>query len=72
MEIKKVKTITVDLGIFDYLAKEGDYISITEWENGEGWDIAFNDKMIHLSMGELDAINYLTKKLEYEGKHMNK
>lgn len=69
MEIKKVKSVIEDLNTFDYLAKDGDYISVTEWQNGEGWDITFADKMMHLSMGELDAINYLVKKLEYEGKH---
>lgn len=68
IEVKRVKTITTDLNTFDYLAKEGDYVSITEWENGEGWDVAFNDRMIHLSSGELEAINYLTKKMDYEDK----
>jgi hypothetical protein len=64
--IKKVKSITTNLHTFDYLAKEDDYVFITEWENGEGWDVSFNDRMIHLSIGELEAINFLTKKMDYE------
>lgn len=66
MDIQKVKNVIDDLNTYDYLAKKGDYISITEWSNGEGWDISINDSLIHLTRGQLDAIIYLTKRLEYE------
>lgn len=66
IEVKRVKSITTDLNTFDYLAKEGDCVSITEWGNGEGWDVGFNDRMMSLSCGELKAINYLTKKINKE------
>lgn len=68
MEKSKRNTVIDDLNKFCHLAKEHDYIEITEWSNGEGWDISFNDKHISLTYGELDAINYLTKVLEYEFK----
>lgn len=68
MEKSKRNTVIDDLNKFSHLAKEHDYIEITEWSNGEGWDISFNDKYISLTYGELDAINYLTKVLEYEFK----
>lgn len=68
MEKNKRKTVFEDLNKFCYTAKEYDYIEVTEWTNGEGWDINLNDKKISLTYGELDAINYLTKVLEYEFK----
>lgn len=58
------KTIIDDLEKYDYLAKKSDYIEVSEWENGEGWDIFINDKYIKLTFGELKAINYLTSTLE--------
>lgn len=72
MEIKNVKNIIGDLSKFDYLCNKNDneFISITEWSNREGWDISINGKdentMFSLTRGKLDAINYLTRKLEYE------
>lgn len=33
--------------------------------NGEGWDIAINERIISLTWGQLEAINYLIKSLEY-------
>lgn len=68
MEKSKRKTVFEDLNKFSYLAKEHDYIEVTEWTNGEGWDINLNDKHISLTYGELNAINYLIKVLEYEFK----
>ena len=71
-EIKNVKTVADNLSKYDYLCNANDNpsISITEWENKEGWIINLykgnNDALISLSRGELDAINYLTQKLEYE------
>lgn len=36
MEINITKEISSRLKTFDYLAKDSDYISVTEWSNGEG------------------------------------
>jgi len=66
METNNKKSVWSDLNKFDVLAKEHDFIEITEWSNGEGWDISTNEKIISLSYGQLAAINYLTKYLEYE------
>lgn len=59
-KIERLRSITAKTKTFDYIAKESDYISVTEWSNGEGWDISLNDKMISISRGMLDAINFLT------------
>ncbi len=58
-------TISDDLKKYCCLAKTNDFIEITEWSNGEGWDITINDRHSHLTRGELEAINFLTKFLEY-------
>lgn len=65
MEKKERKSINDKLKKYDFLAKDSDFIEVTEWANGEGWDISINDKIFQLTYGELDAINYLTKSLEY-------
>lgn len=65
MEIKKVNNIYSELKKFDDCRKDGDYISITEWANGEGYDIDLNGKLISLHELELEAINYLTRTLIY-------
>ena len=59
-KIERLRSITAKTKTFDYIAKESDDISVTEWSNGEGWDISLNDKMISISRGMLDAINFLT------------
>lgn len=60
------KSVSSDLRVFDILAKERDFIEVTEWVNGEGYDITINDRIISLTHGQLSAINYLTQTLEYE------
>lgn len=66
MEINNRRSINDKLNKYCYIAKEDDYIEVTEWTNKEGWDIEFNNKHISLTSGELDAINFLTRKLEYD------
>lgn len=69
MECKKRKSVFADLNVFDYTAKKNNFIQVTEWANGEGWDITINDDTIFsLTQGQLEAINYLSKKLDYEFK----
>ena len=66
MEITKVNQITDNLKKYTYSGKESDYITLTEWTNGEGYDIDINGKLITLSDDELEAINYLTLALRYK------
>ena len=66
MEIKNLKSVSDDLNRYGYTAKEGDYITVTEWANEEGWDIDLNGIPIKLHDTELAAINYLTQVLMYE------
>lgn len=70
MEIRNRKSVSDKLSGFDYLKNKDardDFIEVTEWSNGEGIDISIESRpLISLSFGELSAINYLTKSLEYQ------
>lgn len=72
MKIEDRKSVSDYLHKHDYLSNrdDGDMIEVTEWSNGEGWDINLLTKkdpqLFHLTRGQLDAINYLTKALEIE------
>lgn len=65
------KSVSDDLNKYDYLRNtdENAFIEVTEWSNGEGYDITIEtkngSKLISLTNGELEAINYLTKTLDY-------
>lgn len=66
-EIYNKKSVMDNLKKYDYLAKDDDYIEVTQWYNGEGYDISMKDGVLFsLTIGQLEAINYLTKKLDYE------
>ena len=66
MEFNKRKAVIDNLKKYCPLAKEHDSIEVCEWSNGEGYDINLNNTLIHLTIGELDAIKYLTDVLMYE------
>lgn len=66
MEIKNRRCIIEDLNKFDIMTNKDDFIEVCEWANGEGFDISITDKkIISLTRGELDAIDFLTKALDY-------
>lgn len=66
MEIKNRRCIIEYLNKFDIMAKKDDFIEVCEWTNGEGFDISITDnKIISLTRAELDAIDLLTKTLDY-------
>ena len=48
--------------------RKDDFIEVTEWSNGEGYDICISNvegpKHIYLTWGELKAINTLVKELD--------
>lgn len=66
MEFNSRKSVNDKLKRYDYLAKDEEFIEVTEWTNGEGYDIMINDETISLTEGQLNAINYLVKSLEYK------
>lgn len=66
MEFVERKSVNDKLRKYDHLAKDDDFIEVTEWANGEGWDVTINEKQLLLTRGQLDAIEYLTKSLNYK------
>jgi hypothetical protein len=66
-EIYKREAIFAELKQFCHLAKEHDFIEVTEWNNGEGWDITINttsEQNISITYGQFDAIKKLIKQLQ--------
>lgn len=58
------KSLIVELKDFDYLAKKNDFIEVTEWGNGEGYDITLSDnQIISITIGQFNAIKKLIKLL---------
>lgn len=66
MEFVERKSVNDKLRKYDHLAKDDDFIEVTEWTNGRGWDITINEKQLLLTRGELEAIEYLIKSLDYK------
>lgn len=66
MEFVERKSVNDKLRKYDHLAKEDDFIEVTEWANGEGWDVTINERQLLLTRGQLDAIEYLTRSLDYK------
>lgn len=65
MEFSNRKSVHDDLKKYDHMAKDDDFIEITEWTCGEGIDITINDETISLTYGQLNAINHLQNALQY-------
>ena len=63
-DVKDRKSINANLNDFCYLNKPESFIEITEWANGDGFDITINDKITSFTRGELDAIKMLVKKID--------
>jgi hypothetical protein len=41
------------------MAKPHEIVEVTDWVNGEGWDISIGNRNFQLTMGELQAIQVL-------------
>lgn len=64
MEQYERKARMTNLKQYDHLAKEHDYIEVTEWHNGEGFDVTINEKQFTLTWGEFEALTVL---VHYKG-----
>lgn len=68
MEISKRKTISDKLTNYDYLAKDHDFIQVTEWSNGEGFDVTINENIYSFTEGKINAMFHLKNHLYYHDK----
>lgn len=67
MEFNERTSVKDDLRKYDHLANKDSIIQVTQWANGEGWDISIDDEpVISLTWGQLDAINYLTDTIQFQ------
>jgi hypothetical protein len=61
------KAVCSYLKKFDHIANEEDFIEVTEWKNGEGFDVEIIGKLstrFQLTWGEYTALKKLVKKLD--------
>ena len=66
MEFVNRKSVHDDLKKYDYMAKDSDFIEVTEWTCREGIDVTINDDtLISLTYGQLEAIYHLQNALRY-------
>lgn len=61
MKFQQRQSVYTNLNQYCHMAKPDATVEVCEWINGEGWDISFDDRIISLTMGELQAIEVLTK-----------
>lgn len=67
VEFSERTSVKDDLRKYDHLANKDSIIQVTQWANGEGWDISIDDEpVISLTWGQLDAINYLVNTIQYQ------
>ena len=63
----KLEAAFAPLQKFDHLAKHGDFIEVSLWHNGEGFDAYLSsdaEQTIRLSWGEFKALKRLIKELD--------
>lgn len=67
MDFLKKKCIIDNLKKYSPQSNENEYIEVSEWSNGEGYDININDnKRISLSFDEYSAVTHLISCLQNE------
>ena len=61
-----------ELDVFCHHSKDNDFIEITEWGNGEGYDVVIcthtKNQTFSLTHGEIQALQYLLNSPRYETK----
>jgi len=61
------KAVFSNLKKYDFIANEDDFIEVTEWKNGDGFDVDIVGKLstrFQLTWGEFTALEKLVKELE--------
>jgi len=67
VEISNRKAIFSELAHYDHLSKPDDFIEVTEWTNGEGYDVEIATSLgsrFQLTHGQYAALKDLITKLE--------
>lgn len=65
IKFSKRDSVFCELKKYCHLSGNNDFIEVTEWTNGEGWDIIINassgNQSFSLTNGQLDLLNILVK-----------
>jgi hypothetical protein len=67
IERYKLDAAFAELEQFDHTAKGDDFIEVSMWNNGEGFDVHLShtgDRYVSLTWGEFKAIKKLVKELD--------
>jgi hypothetical protein len=67
VQISNRKAIFSELAHYDHLSKPDDFIEVTEWSNGEGYDVEIATSLgsrFQLTHGQYAALKDLITKLE--------
>ena len=67
VQISSRKAIFSELAHYDHLSKPDDFIEVTEWSNGEGYDVEIATSLgsrFQLTHGQYAALKDLITKLE--------
>jgi hypothetical protein len=56
MNFSTRRSVHTDLNAYCHMARPHEIIEVTEWTNGEGWDVALGNRTFHLTHGELQAL----------------
>lgn len=70
ISLYKLDTAFANLRQFDSFALPDDFIEVSLWHNGEGFDAhlsSHGDQHFHLSWGQFKALKKLIKELECHG-----
>jgi hypothetical protein len=60
METYTRKSKFTELKNYCHMAKADDFMEVTEWYNGEGFDFTFADgRVVSMTYGQLDCLNAL-------------
>jgi hypothetical protein len=61
MDFYTRNSVFSELRDYCHLAKKDSFMEVTEWKNGEGWDVTINDeKHFSLTHGEMQLLTILT------------
>lgn len=64
------KTIFEELNAYCLMSRKGDFIEVTEWKNGEGFDVAISSKwserIVQMTWGEFELLRKLVSVLNNE------
>lgn len=63
MEFNKLNSVFEETSKYCHFSNENDFMEVTEWKNGEGYDITINSRKLEqkfsLTYGEIDLLNIL-------------